>query len=87
MAKKRKKRAGRKPAPESSAARAERHKQALAKVCPVCGAEPGVVCSGRNLVNNRLHPQRIQKPQPRGKKARSVRTVSAGAFESNRRRH
>jgi hypothetical protein len=58
--------------------------------CPKCGARVGQF--GRRTKDGTIrrnpHSQRVSKVPPKGNvKTGSVRTVSGGAFEMNRRRH
>jgi hypothetical protein len=52
--------------------------------CPTCGAQAGTPCTGPRPQAGKPHASRLAKVPP---KARPIRIVSAGGFETNRRRH
>jgi hypothetical protein len=66
----------------SKADRAKAGRAIMLFRCPTCGARIGEHCRGKTT-----HKRRIAKLGYKGKKRGSVRAISAGAFESNRRRH
>ncbi len=62
--------------------------------CPVCHARPGDFCRTPQGVIREAHQRRVKRATPTNRNGRplikgkgSVRTISGGAVEQNRRRH
>lgn len=57
--------------------------------CPTCGARAGERCMAKETHKRRVNKALATTKPPRGFKqtAQSVRAVSGGGFETNRRRH
>jgi hypothetical protein len=66
----------------------KRHKAVWHVPCPTCKARIGEYCKGTSGTHHaRIVKFQKQNPHRKRRKRGSVRTVSGGAFEMNRRKH